>query len=155
MRHRKAGRKLNRSPAHRKALLRNLAAQLFAHGRIVTTRAKAKFLRPYAERLITLARKGGLSNYRRAIAALADEDAAKRLFETIAPHFKDRPGGYTRLLHYARYPRREGSREYYVTMNRMGDNAPMALVELVGYSEGVFGDLFAKPEPAEQEESSE
>jgi len=156
MRHRKFGKKLNRNGAHRRALLRNMTAQLYTHGRIVTTRAKAKFLVPYAERVMTLARKGGLDNYRRAIAAIGDKTVAKKLFEQISPHFADRPGGYLRVLHYAKSPRRESSRDFYVTLNRLGDNAPLALVELVGYSEGSFGELFAKPEAGEAEtESSE
>ena len=154
MRHRKFGKKLNRNGAHRKALLRNMTAQLYAHGRIITTKAKAKFLVPYAERVMTMARKGGLSNYRRAICAIGDRPVAKKLFEQIAPHFVDRPGGYLRVLHYAKSPRRESSREYYVTLNRLGDNAPLALVELVGYSEGTFGELFAKPDKSEAEKES-
>jgi len=155
MRHRKFGKKLNRNGSHRKALLRNMSAALYTHGRIITTRAKAKFLVPYAERIMTLARKGGLFNYRRAITALGGEKAvAKVLFEKIAPFFADRPGGYLRILNYAKAPRRESSRDYFVTVNRLGDNAPLALVELVGYSEGAFGELFAKTAAGDKDEES-
>lgn len=116
MRHRKKGRKLSRSPAHRKATLRNLAANLFRHGRIETTTAKAKEVRPFAERLITLARRGDLHARRLAIRRLRDKDAVSLLFEEIGPRFTERPGGYTRIL-------KLGSRK--------GDAAEMALIELV------------------------
>ena len=155
MRHRKLGKRLNRNTPHRRALLRNMSAQLFTYGRIVTTRAKAKFLLAYAERLITRAKKGGLANYRRTIVDVGDREVAKRLFDQISPHFSQRAGGCLRMIHYARSPRRESSREYYVTINRLGDNAPLALVELVGYSEGVFGDLFKKAKEKPEEKTTE
>ena len=116
MRHRKKGRKLSRTPAHRKATLRNLAANLFRHGRIETTTAKAKEVRPFAERLITLARRGDLHARRLATSRLRDKDAVGLLFEEIGPRFTDRPGGYTRIL-------KLGARK--------GDAAEMALIELV------------------------
>jgi large subunit ribosomal protein L17 len=132
-----------------------MAAQLFTYGRIITTCAKAKFFLPYGERLITIAKKGGLANYRRAIVGVGDRVVAKRLFDQISPHFSQRAGGCLRMLHYARSPRRESSREFYVTINRLGDNAPMALVELVGFSEGVFGDLFKKAKEKPEEKPAE
>lgn len=116
MRHRKKGRKLSRSPAHRKATLRNLAANLFRHGRIRTTTAKAKEVRPFAERLITLARRGDLHARRLAISRLRDTEAVGVLFEEIGPRFAERPGGYTRILKLG---------------TRKGDAAEMALIELV------------------------
>ena len=116
MRHRKKGRQLSRSPAHRKATLRNMAANLFQHGRIETTTAKAKELRPFAERLITLAKKGDLHARRTAIRKLGDRKAVGLLFEDVGPRFEDRPGGYTRILKLG---------------PRKGDAAEMALIELV------------------------
>ncbi len=124
MRHRVAGRKLNRSPSHRKRLLQNLALQLFKHGRIVTTVEKAKEARPYAEKLITLAREKNLSNVRRAVALLGNhqdaKDVARHLFDNLAPAFKDRPGGYTRILR--------------LSNRRLGDGGQQALFELVTYA---------------------
>jgi len=116
MRHRKKGRKLSRSPSHRKATLRNLAANLFQHGRIETTTAKAKELRPFAERLITLAKRGDLHARRLATRKLGDRKVVGNLFEEVGPRFVDRPGGYTRIL-------KLGARK--------GDAAEMALIELV------------------------
>lgn len=116
MRHRKKGRKLSRSPAHRKATLRNMAANLFRHGRIRTTTAKAKELRPYAERLVTLGKRGDLHARRLAQRKLQDKTALAVLFEEIAPRYVERPGGYTRIL-------KLGARK--------GDGADMALIELV------------------------
>src|SRR5687767_13464613 len=98
MRHRRAGRKLNRSPAHRLALFRALTRALIEHGRIITTVAKAKAVRPFAEKLITLAKKNTLHSRRLALAKLHDTVAVKRLFEELGPRFADRPGGYTRII---------------------------------------------------------
>ena len=126
MRHRVAHRKLGRVTEHRLSLLRNQAQALLRHGRISTTVAKAKELRPFVERLITVAKRGIADggdtiravNARRAVRRdLADRDVAARLFDTIAPRFSDRPGGYTRLLR---------------TGFRRGDAAEMAQVELLG-----------------------
>ena len=128
MRHRKRGRKLGRNAAHRKALGRNLITALFTHGRIETTLPKAKEYRPQAERLITLARKGirfreagNTDRYvhavRLAVSRLQSKSAVKTLFTEIAPAYEDRPGGYTRIVRHA--------------MNRLGDNAPRAIWELV------------------------
>ena len=116
MRHRKKGRQLSRTASHRKAVLRNLATSLFVHERIETTTAKAKELRPYAERLITLARRGDVHSRRLAGQKIQDRDALGKLFDDIAPRFADRPGGYTRILKLG---------------NRKGDAAEMSLIELV------------------------
>ncbi len=116
MRHRKKGRSLSRSPSHRKALLRNMAMSLFQHERITTTTARAKELRPYAERLITLAKRGDLHARRLAARRITDRDVLGKLFDDIAPRYSERPGGYTRILKLG---------------NRKGDAAEMALIELV------------------------
>ncbi len=116
MRHRKKGRSLSRSPSHRKALLRNMATSLFEHERITTTTARAKELRPYAERLITLAKRGDLHARRMAARRIADRGVLGKLFDDIAPRYAERPGGYTRILKLG---------------NRKGDAAEMALIELV------------------------
>ena len=111
------GRRLGGSPSHQRAMLANLAASLFAAEAIETTEAKAKALRPYAEKLITKARKGGLARHRQIIASLnGDQEMAQKLIDEIGPRYEGRPGGYTRILKLG--PRR-------------GDNAPMALIELV------------------------
>ena len=116
MRHRKKGRNLSRSPSHRRALLRNMATSLFRHGRIRTTTARAKELRPYAERLVTLARRGDLHARRLAARRIADREVLGILFDDIGPRYADRPGGYTRILKLG---------------PRKGDAADMALIELV------------------------
>ncbi len=120
MRHRKKGRNLSRSPSHRKATLRNMATSLFRHGRIETTEAKAKELRPYAERLITLARRGDVHSRRLAARKIQDRQVLGTLFDDIAPRYRDRPGGYTRILKLG---------------HRKGDAAEMALIELVERTE--------------------
>ena len=116
MRHRVAGRKLQRTTAHRNALFRNMAAALIKHEQITTTLAKAKELRPYVEKLVTLAKKGGLSNRRLAHARLMDETQLAKLFDTIAPRYAERSGGYTRVI-------KAGI--------RASDAAPIAIIELV------------------------
>ncbi len=116
MRHRKTGRSLSRTASHRRAVLRNMAASLFRHGRIETTTAKAKELRPYAERLITLAKRGDLHARRRVARKIPDREVQGMLFDEIAPGFAGRPGGYTRILKLR---------------HRRGDAAEMALIELV------------------------
>ena len=116
MRHRNKGRKLTRTHTHRKALLRNMATSLFRHERIETTTAKAKELRPVAERLITLARRGDVHARRLAGRKIQDRDVLGKLFDDIAPRYAERPGGYTRIL-------RLGTRK--------GDGAEMSLIELV------------------------
>lgn len=116
MRHRVGGRKLQRTSAHRTALFRNMSAALIKHEQITTTVAKAKELRPYVEKLITLAKHGGLSNRRLAHARLLDEAQEKKLFEVLAARYADREGGYTRIIK-AGY--------------RASDAAPIAVIELV------------------------
>lgn len=98
MRHRVGGRKLQRTSSHRAALFRNMAAALIKHEQILTTTAKAKELRPYVEKLITLAKKGGLSNRRLAHARLLDDTQLKKLFDVLAERYRDRNGGYTRII---------------------------------------------------------
>jgi large subunit ribosomal protein L17 len=128
VRHLNKGRKLNRSGAHRVALKRNLTRSLFLsfEGReyVVTTQEKAKFVRPFAEKLITLAKAKTLHNYRRALQLLRNEDAVKQLFDKIAPRYVDRPGGYTRILRTSR--RRLGDRASQVLFGFVRAPAPTA-----------------------------
>ena len=109
MRHRMKGRRLGRTTQHRRALARNLITALFTQGRIVTTGPKAKEYRPIAEKLITLGREKSVHRVRRATAVLQDRAAVSRLFDTIGPSFRDRPGGYTRIVKLG--PRRSDSAE--------------------------------------------
>ena len=117
MRHRVAGRKLGRTTAHRVALLRNLTTQLFANEKIRTTLAKAKELRPFAERLVTISKRGTLHARRQVMRHIHDQTVVSKLFDTLSARYDQRPGGYTRIIKLG--PRR-------------GDNAEMALIELVG-----------------------
>ncbi|KJR09566.1 50S ribosomal protein L17 [Gordonia sp. PS3] len=110
------GARLGGSASHQKAILANLATALFEHGRITTTEAKAKRLRPYAEKLITHAKAGQLANRREVMKDIRDKDVVHTLFAEIGPHFAERNGGYTRIIK---------------TLPRKGDNAPMAVIELV------------------------
>lgn len=142
MRHRKAGYKLGRTTSHRRATLRNLAAGLFEHGQITTTVPKAKALQPFAERLITLAKRGDLHSRRLVIARLQDRVMAddedliernrygelrrgpklvKHIFDEVAPRFRDRPGGYTRIVRLDR--------------RRKGDGAELCVIQLIGEEE--------------------
>jgi large subunit ribosomal protein L17 len=116
MRHRVGGRKLQRTSAHRAALFRNMAAALIKHEQITTTLAKAKELRPYVEKLVTLAKKGGLSNRRLAHARLLDDTQLVKLFDVLAERYAARSGGYTRVV-------KAGIRQ--------SDAAPMAIIEFV------------------------
>lgn len=116
MRHRVAGRKLQRTSSHRQAMFRNMAASLIKHEQITTTLAKAKELRPYVEKLITLAKKGGLSNRRLAHSRLMDEVQERKLFDVMGPRYADRAGGYTRVV-------KAGI--------RISDAAPIAVIEFV------------------------
>lgn len=116
MRHGIAHRKLNRTSSHRKAMFANMAASLIKHEQIVTTLPKAKEMKPIMDKLVTLAKKGDLASRRRAIAKVRDKDAVKKLFEVMGDRYKDRQGGYCRVL-------KAGF--------RYGDNAPMAVIELV------------------------
>jgi large subunit ribosomal protein L17 len=119
MRHRKNGRRLGRSTSHRQAMGRNLMASLFLHGRVVTTEPKAKEYRPRAEKLITLGREKTLHRVRQAASALQNREAVSRLFDVIGPSFRDRPGGYTRIV---KLPRR-----------RLGDKGRRVYLELVNH----------------------
>ncbi len=116
MRHGNSGRKLSRTASHRKAMFANMAAALIKHEQIVTTLPKAKELRPIVEKLVTLGKRGDLHARRQAIAQMRDEDQVRKLFETIGPRYKERNGGYLRILK-AGY--------------RYGDNAPVAVIEFV------------------------
>jgi large subunit ribosomal protein L17 len=116
MRHAKRGRKLNRTSAHRKSMFANLAASLIKHEQVVTTLPKAKDLRPIVEKLVTLAKKGGLAARRQAIAEIGNNGEVAKLFDVLAPRYAERPGGYTRVL-------KAGF--------RYGDSAPMAVIEFV------------------------
>src|SRR5690348_43916 len=116
MRHGKVHRKFNRTAEHRKAMFANLCAALIKHEQVVTTLPKAKDLRPVVEKLVTLAKKGGLHARRQAVAQVGDEIQVKKLFDILGPRYKDRSGGYTRVL-------KAGFRH--------GDSAPMAVIELV------------------------
>jgi large subunit ribosomal protein L17 len=129
MRHRNTGRQLSRNSSHRRAMLRNMAVSLLRHEAIKTTVPKAKELRRVAEPLITMAKTDGVARRRLAFARLRDRDAVTKLFNELGPRFKDRPGGYLRILKMG---------------NRPGDNAPMAFVELLD-----------RPEAAEAEETAE
>ncbi len=112
----KKGARLGGSPAHQRLILANLATALFEHGRITTTEAKARVLRPVAEKLITKAKKGDLHNRRQVLSTIRDKGVVHALFEDIAPRYAERPGGYTRITKIG---------------PRKGDNAPMAVIELV------------------------
>ena len=118
MRHQRSGKKLGRDPAHRKALYSNLAGALIEHGRIQTTEAKAKAVKPFAEKMITLGKRGDLHARRQALAALRSNTIVHALFADVAPRFADRPGGYTRIV-------RLGPRQ--------GDAAEMVYLELVDH----------------------
>jgi large subunit ribosomal protein L17 len=118
MRHRVRGRKLGRTTAHRKALFRNQLTALFTHDRIITTLAKAKELRPVAERMVTLAGTDTLPARRKVLTMVPDKEVVRRLFDEIAPRFTDRPGGYTRVMRLGR---------------RRGDGAELAIIEFVDY----------------------
>ncbi len=124
MRHQNQGRKLNRTSAHRKALFRNLVLSLIRHERIRTTDAKAKELRRFADRMVTLGKRGDLSARRRAFDFIRSRDAVKKLFDEIAPRFKDRAGGYTRVIKFG---------------FRRGDAAPLSVIEFTGGAEQAQG----------------
>jgi large subunit ribosomal protein L17 len=116
MRHARTGKKLGRDASHRKALYANLACSLIEHGRIRTTEAKAKAVKPYAERMITLARRGGLHARRQALSELRSQEVVHKLFSDVAPRMADRPGGYSRIVKLG---------------PRQGDAADMVYLELV------------------------
>ena len=134
----KKGARLGGSPAHQRLIISNLATSLFEHGRITTTEAKARVLRPVAERLITKAKKGDLHNRRQVLATIRDKGVVHSLFEDIAPRYAERPGGYTRITKLG---------------PRKGDNAPMAVIELVTEdytpsTRSTTASRTATPEPA-------
>jgi large subunit ribosomal protein L17 len=140
MRHGMHGRGFSRYSAHRKAMFENLCASLIKHEQITTTLPKAKDLRPVVERLITMGRRGGLDVRRRAIALLHDKKLADKLLTTLAERYKARPGGYTRII-------KAGF--------RYGDNAPMALIELVDRDVSAKGqDSGPVPEREDDEEEA-
>ena len=118
MRHQRSGKKLGRDASHRKALYSNLAGALIEHGRIKTTEAKAKAVKPVAEQMITLGRRGDLHARRRALAFLRSQDVVHKLFSDVGPRFADRPGGYSRIVKLG---------------PRQGDAAEMVYLELVDY----------------------
>ena len=116
MRHRMSGRKLNRTSSHRKAMFANMTVSLLQHEQMTTTKAKAKDLRGFADKMITLGKRGDLHARRQAMSFLQDNDVVSKLFETLAERYQDRHGGYTRVL---------------AAGFRYGDSAPMAVIELV------------------------
>ena len=132
----KKGARLGGSPAHQRLILSNLATALFEHGRITTTEAKARVLRPVAEKLITKARKGDLHNRREVLKTIRDKSVVHTLFTEIGPQFAERPGGYTRITKIG---------------PRKGDNAPMAVIELVT---GTYTPAAPKAKPAKKSESA-
>jgi large subunit ribosomal protein L17 len=140
MRHRKAGRKLNRTATHRSALLASLASALIKHEQIATTLPKAKELRRVADRLVTLAKRGDLHARRLAFARIRDDAMVSKLFDTLGPRYAERPGGYTRVL-------KAGF--------RYGDSAPMAVIEFVDRDEDAKGrDSGPIQEQAEEAEAT-
>ncbi|OGN99650.1 MAG: 50S ribosomal protein L17 [Chloroflexi bacterium RBG_13_52_12] len=116
MRHNIIGRSLNRDSGHRKALYRNLVTALLKHEKIVTTEAKAKEIRPMAEKMITLGKQSGLSSYRQALTFITDKKVTEKIFSELGPRYKERSGGYTRIVKLE---------------PRLGDAAPMVQLELV------------------------
>jgi large subunit ribosomal protein L17 len=128
MRHLKSGKKLGRTYSHRKAMMANMATSLLEHKSIITTTTKAKEARSVVERLITFAKKGDLAARREVLRTIRNKDLVKELFETIAPKYAERSGGYTRVIKIG---------------NRQGDNAAMAVFELVGY-EGAKAEKIEK-----------
>ena len=142
MRHRKSGRKLNKKPAHRKAMFANMATSLFLHERIQTTTPKAKELRSVADKLVTLAKRGDLHARRQAVRLIKDQEVLAKLFGELAGRFADRPGGYTRVLHIGK---------------RRGDNAPMSIIELVGAPDAAVEEYVedVADEVADDEEGEE
>jgi large subunit ribosomal protein L17 len=131
MRHRQGGRKLGRTTSHRIAMLRNMVTSLLEHEQIETTDAKAKEVRRVAERMITLGKRGGLHARRQAMRVVRSREVAAKLFDELAPRYQGRPGGYTRVLK---------------TRRRVGDAAPLSLVELVDREVGVAARTPAKAE---------
>ena len=140
MHHRKSGRRFGRSSAHRQAMLANMAASLIKHEQIETTLPKAKDLRPYVERLVTLGKRGDLHARRQAISILRDKDMVRKLFDTLGPRYAERPGGYTRVL--------KGGFRY-------GDSAPMAFIEFVDRDMEAKGKDSGPVQVADEEDGEE
>jgi len=136
MRHKMAHRKLNRTASHRKAMFANMASSLIEHEQIVTTLPKAKELRPIVEKLVTLAKKGDLNSRRIAIARTRNKAMSKKLFDVLGPRYKDRQGGYIRIM-------KAGF--------RYGDNAPMAVIEFVDRDESAKGAVDHAKKEAEED----
>ncbi len=125
MRHRKAGKRLGRTSSHKKAMVRNMVTSLLDHERIVTTTPKAKEVRKVADKMITLGKRGDLHARRQALSFIQDKKVVAKLFEELGQEYMNRNGGYTRIIQ---------------TGNRLGDAAPMAILELVNYSEKYAGE---------------
>ena len=141
MKHNITHRKLNRTSSHRKALLKNLSNALIKHEQITTTLPKAKELRPFVEKIITLGKNGDLESRRKAVSILQDQKTAKKLFDVFAERYKKRTGGYTRIIKLG---------------NRFGDNAPTAVIELVDRDEdakGLDSGPVIEKKPSEEEEN--
>ena len=141
MKHNISHRKLNRTSSHRKALLMNLSNALLKHEQITTTLPKAKELRPYVEKIITLGKKGDLKSKRKAISILQNEKNMKKVFDIFSKRYKDRFGGYTRIIKLG---------------NRFGDNAPTAVIELVdrdAEAKGKDSGPIIEKRPSEEEEN--
>jgi len=141
MKHNITHRKLNRTSSHRKALLMNLSNALIKHEQITTTLPKAKELRPFVEKIITLGKNGDLESRRKAIAILQDQNNIKKIFDIFADRYKERSGGYTRIIKLG---------------NRFGDNAPTAVIELVDRDEeakGLDSGPVIEKKPSEEEEN--
>ena len=141
MKHNITHRKLNRTSSHRKALLMNLSNALIKHEQITTTLPKAKELRPFVEKIITLGKNGDLESRRRAIAILQDQNNIKKIFDIFADRYKERSGGYTRIIKLG---------------NRFGDNAPTAVIELIDRDEeakGIDSGPVIEKKPSEEEEN--
>ena len=141
MKHNISHRKLNRTSSHRKALLMNLSNALLKHEQITTTYPKAKELRPFVEKIITLGKKGDLQSRRKTISILQDEKNTKKVFDIFAERYKKRPGGYTRIVKLG---------------NRFGDNAPQAIIELVDRDEDAKGKdsgPVIEKKPSEEEQN--
>lgn len=131
MRHLKAGRKLNRTSEHRRALFRNLVTSLLLHERVQTTDAKAKEIRRWVDRMVTLGKRGTLHARRQALAFVRSRDVVKKLFDEIGPRFRDRPGGYTRITKVG---------------VRLGDAAPLSVIELTERGDRVQSEAEKKRE---------
>ena len=140
MKHNITHRKLNRTSSHRKAMMMNLSNSLIKHEQITTTLSKAKELRPFVEKIITLGKKGDLESKRKTFSILQDKKTAKKIFDVISPRYKERTGGYTRIIKIG---------------NRFGDNAPTAIIELVDRDEeakGLDSGPVIEKKPSEEEE---